>query len=182
MTKIFFGRFLRMSDSSNELILRDDGSCPLSEDLLKCYSQGFLTDITLSTEDGKNFEGHRVLLAARSAYFHGVIPRLKADSAIYLKGVKGAHLDKILKFIYGGTCSVSKHQLKPLLEVAKALQVKGNITNITIFIIQVTSEFFKPIRLPILPITNNQPHNFSTQIQQMKGPTHSYLIISPKLP
>ena len=44
----------------------------LQEDLTRLYSQGFLTDITLSTEDGKNFEAHRILLAARSHYFHSI--------------------------------------------------------------------------------------------------------------
>ena len=97
----------------------------LQEDLTKLYSQGFLTDITLSTEDGKNFEAHRILLAARSHYFHSIVPRLKSEPVIFLKGVKGAHLDKILKYIYSGSVSLSRHQLKPILEVAKSLQVKG---------------------------------------------------------
>ena len=35
------------------------------DELTRLYSQGFLTDITLSTEDGKNFEAHKILLAAR---------------------------------------------------------------------------------------------------------------------
>ena len=97
----------------------------LQEDLTRLYSQGFLTDITLSTEDGKNFEAHRILLAARSHYFHSIVPRLKTEPVIFLKGVKGAHLDKILKYIYSGSVSLSRHQLKPILEVAKSLQVKG---------------------------------------------------------
>ena len=97
----------------------------LQEDLTRLYSQGFLTDITLSTEDGKNFEAHRILLAARSHYFHSIVPRLKSEPVIFLKGVKGAHLDKILKYIYSGSVSLSRHQLKPILEVAKSLQVKG---------------------------------------------------------
>ena len=112
---------------SEEIIL-SDRNVPrqsLPDELTRLYSQGFLTDITLSTEDGKNFEAHRILLAARSAYFHSVVPRLKTDPVIFLKGVKGAHLDKILKFMYGSGVAVSKHQLKPILEVAKLLQVKG---------------------------------------------------------
>ena len=51
--------------------------------------------------------------------------RLKSDPVIFLKGVKGAHLDKILKFIYSGKVALSRHQLKPILEVAKSLQVAG---------------------------------------------------------
>ena len=61
----------------------------------------------------------------RSTYFHSVVPRLKSDPVIFLKGVKGAHLDKILKFIYSGKVALSRHQLKPILEVAKSLQVAG---------------------------------------------------------
>ncbi|CAB4055630.1 unnamed protein product [Lepeophtheirus salmonis] len=76
--------------SESEIILRDDNVTPLSEELTKLYSQGFLTDITLSTEDGKNFEAHRILLAARSHYFHSVVPRLKSEPVIFLKGVKVA--------------------------------------------------------------------------------------------
>ena len=50
-----------------------------------------------------------------------------SEPVIFLKGVKGAHLDKILKYIYSGSVSLSRHQLKPILEVAKSLQVKGEI-------------------------------------------------------
>lgn len=98
---------------------------PLHEELTRLYSQGYMTDITISTDDGKNFEAHKILLAARSVYFHSIVPRLKTDPVVFLKGVKGAHLDKILKFIYGGSVSVSKHQLKHILEVGKSLQIKG---------------------------------------------------------
>lgn len=98
---------------------------PLQDELTRLYSQGFLTDITLSTEDGKNFEAHRILLAARSTYFNSVIPRLKAEPVIFLKGIKGSHLDKVLKFIYGTSVTVARHQLKSVLEVGRALQVKG---------------------------------------------------------
>ena len=39
------------------------------DELTRLYSQGFLTDITLSTEDGKNFEAHKILLAARYNFY-----------------------------------------------------------------------------------------------------------------
>jgi len=112
---------------AEEIVLTDRNLSKhsLQDELSKLYSQGFLTDITLSTEDGKNFEAHRVLLAARSHYFYTIIPRLKSEAVIFLKGIKGAHLDKILKYIYSGSVALSRHQLKPILEAAKSLQVKG---------------------------------------------------------
>ena len=50
---------------SEEIVLSDRNvpRQPLQDELTRLYSQGFLTDITLSTEDGKNFEAHRILLA-----------------------------------------------------------------------------------------------------------------------
>ena len=116
---------LTQVDAMAEEIVLTGPKTSLQEELTRLYSQGFLTDITLSTEDGKNFEAHRILLAARSHYFHSIVPRLKSEPVIFLKGVKGAHLDKILKYIYSGSVSLSRHQLKPILEVAKSLQVKG---------------------------------------------------------
>ena len=111
--------------SSDEILLTDDNIAPMQEELFRLYSQGFLTDITLSCEDGKNFEAHRVLLAARSQYFYGIVPKLKVEPVIFLKGVKGSHLEKILKFIYSGSATVSRSQLRPILEVAKSLQIRG---------------------------------------------------------
>ena len=52
---------------AEEIVLSDRNipRMPLQDEMARLYSQGFLTDITLSTEDGKNFEAHRILLAAR---------------------------------------------------------------------------------------------------------------------
>ena len=110
---------------ADEILLTDENIPPMQDELFRLYSQGFLTDITLSCEDGKNFEAHRVLLAARSQYFYGIVPKLKVEPVIFLKGVKGSHLEKILKYIYSGSATVSRSQLKPILEVAKSLQVRG---------------------------------------------------------
>ncbi len=44
---------------------------------------------------------------------------------IFLKGIKGAYLEKILKYVYSGCAVVPKSQLRSLFEVARALQIKG---------------------------------------------------------
>ena len=110
---------------ADEVVLTDENIPPMQDELFRLYSQGFLTDITLSCEDGKNFEAHRVLLAARSQYFYAIVPKLKVEPVIFLKGVKGSHLEKVLKYIYSGSAIVSRSQLKYVLEVARSLQVKG---------------------------------------------------------
>ena len=67
---------------------------PLQDELTRLYSQGFLTDITLSTEDGKNFEAHKILLAARSTYFHSVVPRYLIYRATTQRGIWGLGLPR----------------------------------------------------------------------------------------
>jgi len=52
---------------AEEIVLNDQNvpRPPLQDELSRLYCQGSLTDITLTTEDGKNFEAHKVILAAR---------------------------------------------------------------------------------------------------------------------
>jgi hypothetical protein len=52
---------------AEEIVLNDQNvpRPPLQDELSRLYCQGSLTDITLTTEDGKNFEAHKIILAAR---------------------------------------------------------------------------------------------------------------------
>ena len=109
----------------DDVTLSDENIPPIQEELFRLYSQGFVTDITLTCEDGKIFEAHKVILSARSAYFYNLIPKLKGDPVIFLKGVKGTYLEKILKYVYSGSASVPRAQLRSLFEVARSLQIKG---------------------------------------------------------
>lgn len=109
----------------DDVILKDDNIPPMQEEMYKLYTQGYMTDITLSCEDGKIFEAHKVILASRSSYFYNLIPRLKGDPVIFLKGIKGAYLEKVLKYVYSGTASVPKVILRAVFDVARSLQIRG---------------------------------------------------------
>ena len=109
----------------DDVTLKDDNIPPIQEELFRLYSQGYVTDITLTCEDGKIFEAHKVILSARSTYFYNLIPKLKGDPVIFLKGVKGTYLEKILKYVYSGTAAVPRTQLRSLFEVSRSLQIKG---------------------------------------------------------
>ena len=109
----------------DDVALKDDNIPPIQEELFRLYSQGYVTDITLTCEDGKIFEAHKVILSARSNYFYNLIPKLKGDPVIFLKGVKGTYLEKILKYVYSGTAAVPRTQLRSLFDVARSLQIKG---------------------------------------------------------
>ena len=109
----------------DEVTLKDDNIPPIHQEMYKLYTQGYMTDITLSCEDGKIFEAHKVILAARSSYFYNLIPKLKGDPVIFLKGIKGAYLEKVLKYVYSGTASVPKVILRSVFDVARSLQIRG---------------------------------------------------------
>lgn len=109
----------------DDVALGDENIPPIQDELFRLYSQGFVTDITLTCEDGKIFEAHKVILSARSNYFYNLIPKLKGDPVIFLKGVKGTYLEKILKYVYSGTAIVPRTQLRSLFDVARSLQIKG---------------------------------------------------------
>ena len=110
---------------TEEVTLKDDNIPPIQEEMYKLYTQGYMTDITLSCEDGKLFEAHKVILAARSSYFYGLIPKLKGDPVIFLKGIKGAYLEKVLKYVYSGVAVVPKILLRSVFDVARSLQIRG---------------------------------------------------------
>ena len=172
--------------AADEILINDKilPRATLSDELTRLYSQGFLTDITLSTEDGKNFEAHRVLLAARSNYFYSVVQRLKPESAIFLKGIKGSYLDKILKYIYGSSVTLSRHQLKPVLEVARSLQVKGlsEISANDILNRQglATSESQVPLQRSIIAAGKLKPSSLSHSLQRSSSNNGAFK--TPEIP
>ena len=125
MIPIYIGLTKETATMNDEVLLKDDNIPPIQEEMYKLYTQGYMTDITLSCEDGKIFEAHKVILAARSNYFYNLIPKLKGDPVIFLKGIKGAYLEKVLKYVYSGEASVPKVLLRSVFDVARSLQIKG---------------------------------------------------------
>ena len=84
------------------------------------------SDVTLACEDGKQFEAHKVILAASSPSFHHLLKANKhAHPLIYMRGVKSEDLGAIIDFLYCGEANVSQENLDSFLAIAEELKLKG---------------------------------------------------------
>ena len=89
---------------------------------------GEFSDVTLACEDGQQFEGHKVVLAASSPVFQNLLKMSKLQNhplLIYLRGFKSEDLSAILDFLYCGEASISQESLESFLAIAGELQLKG---------------------------------------------------------
>ena len=91
-------------------------------------SQDF-SDVSLACDDDEELvEAHRVILAAGSTFFQQILTKPHMGHPhplLYLAGVKRAHLESILEFLYCGQASLPRDQLNGFLETAKTLGIKG---------------------------------------------------------
>ena len=80
-----------------------------------------LTDVTLVSEDKREFKVHRVVLSASSPVFknNGL-----QNSCIYLRGIQSFEIDAILQFIYQGEATLYQERMNEFLDVAKSLEIK----------------------------------------------------------
>ena len=90
------------------------------------------TDVTLVCKDLSKTEAHRIILAAGSTFFNGLLgggDRVKGHPhpMIFLPGVTRATLAPLLDFFYSGEASVAQEDLQDFLILSKSLGVKGLI-------------------------------------------------------
>ena len=84
------------------------------------------TDVTLACEDGKQVETHKVILAASSPFFKGILSMNKhPHPLIFMRGLKSHDLLAILDFLYCGEANVYQENLDSFLVIADELQLKG---------------------------------------------------------
>ena len=86
-------------------------------------------DVTLASDDGKQFETHKMILASSSPFFMEVLRKNKhPHPLIYMRGVKAEELLAMLDFLYFGEASVNQESLEVFLGLADELELKG-LTN-----------------------------------------------------
>ena len=89
-----------------------------------CASE-LLTDVTLAC-GGQVFETHKIMLCACSNFFRQILTkRPDRHPIVFLKDVDPKHLEQLLQYMYQGEINVLQEDLPPLIETARALQVKG---------------------------------------------------------
>ena len=96
-----------------------------------CASE-LLTDVTLACGSGEPiiFEAHKLMLSVCSTFFRNILTRKRADRyqahpIVFLKDVEPRHMEQLLQYMYRGEINVLQNDLGPLIETARALQVKG---------------------------------------------------------
>ena len=84
------------------------------------------TDVTLVCEDGKQVEGHKVVLASSSPFFKNILTQNKhVHPLIYMRGIKSDDLLAIVDFLYCGETNMYPENLDSFLAIAEELQLKG---------------------------------------------------------
>ena len=84
-----------------------------------------LSDITLVSEDKKQFKAHKVVLCASSSLFKQFVSNnCCTNPFIFLRGIQSHVIESILQFIYLGETSIPYEQANEFLEVAKSLEIK----------------------------------------------------------
>ena len=84
-------------------------------------------DVTLVCQDGQEVEAHRVILAASSPFFEGILRRNKkqAHPLIFMRGVSLEELEPIVDFLYFGETNICQEDLESFLRIAGDLQIMG---------------------------------------------------------
>jgi hypothetical protein len=84
------------------------------------------SDVTLVCDDTKQMKAHKFVLSSGSSFFKTMLQNHPhAHPLIYLKGVKAAQLELILKFLYFGQVDVPQVDIGRFLDIAKDLKIKG---------------------------------------------------------
>ena len=85
-----------------------------------------LTDVTLASEDGRQVEAHKVILAASSSFFETILKKNKhSHPLIFMRGMKTIDLVALVDFLYFGEAKVFQENLDSFLAIAEELQLKG---------------------------------------------------------
>ena len=84
------------------------------------------TDVTLACDDDRQIKAHKVILSSCSSFFQRLLLKNPhPNPLIYMKGIKYAEMDSIVKFMYLGQTEVKQEDLKHFMEIAQELKVKG---------------------------------------------------------
>ncbi|KAL5236033.1 hypothetical protein ACI65C_003443 [Semiaphis heraclei] len=83
-------------------------------------------DVKLKTDDGKIINGHKVVLASASEYFHAMFTHFeeKNQDLVVIKQLDSSTLQLLIDFIYSGEIMVTEESVEVLLAAANLLQLQ----------------------------------------------------------
>ena len=114
-----------MNDLPIPTHLEDKDTKHINQQMFKYVDQGHYSDVTITSSDGKQFSVHRIVLAARSPYFHALFTSGlgeigdSSSSSLKLIDVDSTSLKIILSYIY--TSELTGLTLNNFLDVYKGL-------------------------------------------------------------
>ena len=89
-----------------------------------------MTDVTILSEDKKQFKAHKVVLSACSPVFKSIFTYTHlSNPSIFLRGIQSFELESILQFFYLGKATFYQDRMNEFLNVAKSLEIKEIVCN-----------------------------------------------------
>ena len=97
------------------------------ENLGRFWDGKEFSDVTLVTSDGGHITAHRLVVSLFSELLRNALARCsnQPHTLIYLAGVKGKHLEQLVKLMYFGELKVERQEVEEFLAAALELQIEG---------------------------------------------------------
>ena len=95
-------------------------------------NEEYLHDVTLVSDDHKQFSAHKLVLSACSEYFKDIFKQNNKPNAhplLCLDGVSSDDLKNIMDYIYNGEVQLYQEKLDNFLSIAQRLKLEGLIGN-----------------------------------------------------
>ena len=87
------------------------------------------TDVTLVSEDHKEYKAHKVILSACSPILKKFVvvgdDPLLHKTVLYLRGIDSQYLEALLEFMYAGKTNVLRENMEEFLAIGEDLQISG---------------------------------------------------------
>ena len=92
----------------------------------ECLDQNLFSDVTLVSEDDKQFLAHKVILSGFSSFFKRILHKNPhPHPLLYLKGINQTDLQALLNFIYTGESEVAYDTIDQFFKFATQFEIVG---------------------------------------------------------
>jgi len=138
-----------------------------------------LTDVTLVSEDKKQFKAHKVVLSASSTVFKSIISEnYSTNSVIYLRGILSYEIESILQFIYLGKATFYQERMNEFLQVGKNLEIKEINSDMKSFDNEENNDTQYPEFEQTIEIPKNKSNHTDSQQMQANNTTKQEIMKS----
>ena len=113
--------------TANKITLRwNEFDVSASTTIQQLWLDQEFTDVTLVTEDERQFKAHKVVLISSSLFFKSLFSGFPHPSPlIFLAGVNSEQLQLLLEFMYLGRCQVAEHDLNLFFASGAKLKISA---------------------------------------------------------